>query len=162
VAASNRAGQVYCLPDCRLSPRDLATRLDTDPSVEVTLFLEDGAAVARRDGEELRFTPDEAAGDVALLAGPNALERAWAALHNPRAGDLLVSAAPGYEFSDLGGRNHAGGGSHGSLCLGDSEVPILTVGLGTAPRSVVEVAPAILAHFGVEPPPYARVLARAA
>jgi hypothetical protein len=38
---------------------------------------------------------------------------------------------------------------------------VLTVGLGgAAPRSVVDVAPAVLAHFGVDAPPY--VLRRAA
>ena len=41
--------------------------------------------------------------------------RASAALRNPNAGDVLVSAAPGFEFADLAGRHHAGGGSHGSL-----------------------------------------------
>ena len=52
--------------------------------------------------------------------------------------------------------------SHGSLCAGDSEVPVLTVGLEGEPRSIVDLAPLALAHFGVEPPPYARPLARAA
>jgi hypothetical protein len=162
VGASNRAGQIYRLPGCTADARELAAQLDGDPAVEVALFLEDGEAVARRAGEELRFAPGRARGDATLLEGPDAAERAWAALHNPHAGDVLVSAAAGYEFSDLGGRNHAGGGSHGSLSLGDSEVPMLTIGLESSPRSIVEVAPAILAHFGIEPPPYARTLARAA
>jgi predicted AlkP superfamily pyrophosphatase or phosphodiesterase len=162
VAASNRAAQIYRLPGCRASTRDLAERLDREPAVEVALFLEDGEAVARREREELRFTPDRTSGDKTLLAGPDAAARAWAALHNPRAGDVLVCAASGYEFCDLGGRSHAGGGSHGSLALGDSEVPMLTIGLESSPRSIVDVAPAVLAHFGVEPPPYARDLARAA
>jgi hypothetical protein len=74
----------------------------------------------------------------------------------------VVSAAPGFEFADLAGRHHAGGGSHGSLRLGDSEVPMLTIGLAPAPESIVGVAPAILQHFGVEPPAYARTLSRAA
>ena len=52
---------------------------------------------------------------------------------NPNAGDVLVSAAPGYEFTDLAGRHHAGGGSHGSLLAGDSEVPMLTIGLEPIP-----------------------------
>ena len=34
---------------------------------------------------------------------------------NPNAGEVLVSAAPGWEFADLAGRHHVGGGSHGSL-----------------------------------------------
>jgi len=77
------------------------------------------------------------------------------------AGEVVVSAAAGWEFEDLGGRHHRGGGSHGSLLEGDSVVPILTVGLdAVAPRTVVDVAPAILDHFGVRAPGY--VLDRAA
>ena len=71
-----------------------------------------------------------------------------------------MSAAAGWEFSDLGGRHHQGGGSHGSLLAGDSEVPLLVAGLGELPARVVDVAPAILRHFGVAPPHY--VLDRAA
>ena len=82
-------------------------------------------------------------------------DRAYAALRNPNAGEVLVSAGPGFEFADLGGRHHAGGGSHGSLGAGDSLVPMLTVGLERLPRSIVEIAPAVLEHFGIEPPRYA-------
>ena len=53
--ASNRAGMVYRLPGCRAGARELAERLDGRPAADVVLFLEDGAAVARRDGAELRF-----------------------------------------------------------------------------------------------------------
>ena len=93
---------------------------------------------------------------------PDALARAWAALRNPNAGELLVSAAPGVEFADLAGRHHAGGGSHGSLTAGDSVVPCSTVGVDAVPASIVDVAPAVLAHFGVEAPAYARRAVRAA
>jgi predicted AlkP superfamily pyrophosphatase or phosphodiesterase len=166
VTASNRAGMVYRLPRCRLDPRELAARLDGDASVEVALFREGGAAVARREGEELRFAPSAAgwttSGDDSLLDQPWALERAWRALLNPNAGDLLVSAADGYEFCDLAGRNHAGGGSHGSLAASDSEVPVLLVGVDAVPRSIADLAPLVLEHFGVEPPGYAQPLSRAA
>jgi predicted AlkP superfamily pyrophosphatase or phosphodiesterase len=137
VTASNRAGMVYDLRGGRA--RELALRLDGDPSADVVLFLEDGAVVARRAGAE--------SADV-LDAYPDGAARAEAALRNPNAGDVLVSAAPGYEFTDLAGRHHAGGGSHGSLTAGDSEVPMLAVGLGPAPASVTGVAPLLLAHVG--------------
>jgi hypothetical protein len=160
VAASNRAGQVYRLPLCPEPVRELAERLDGHEAVDVALFLEDGDAVARRRGVELRFRPEgggwRTEGDPAALDHPDGRVRAWAALHNPNAGDVLVSAAEGFEFTDLGGRHHAGGGSHGSLCAGDSEVPMLAVGVHALPGSITEVAPAALAHLGVEPPPYAR------
>jgi type I phosphodiesterase/nucleotide pyrophosphatase len=160
VTASNRAGMVYRLDGCRLDERELAARLDGEPAAEVALFLEDGVAVARRAGGELAFAPTRdggwsMTGDTAILDQPDALARSWAALRNPNAGDVLVSAAPGYEFADLGGRHHAGGGSHGSLEAGDSVVPMLAVGLERLPLSIVDVAPTILEHFGIAPPEYA-------
>jgi len=74
------------------------------------------------------------------------------ALANPNAGELLVSATEGWELADLGGRHHAGGGSHGSLVAGDSLVPVVTVGLETEVRRITDVAPAVLEHFGVAVP----------
>lgn len=159
VAASNRAAQIYALDGCRLDPRQLAAVLDHEASVEVTLFREGSEAVARRQGEELRFAPAAGgwllSGDAGILDHPDALERAWRALANPNAGEVLVSAAAGWEFTDLGGRHHRGGGSHGSLLAGDSEVPLLTVGVDGTARSIVDVASLVLAHFAVEQPPYA-------
>jgi len=165
VAASNRAGQLYAL-DGRRDPAALAALLDGEPSVGVALYREDGVAVARREREELRFRPDrdgwELTGDASILDQPNALERAWCALANPNAGEVLVSAAAGWEFADLGGGHHLGGGSHGSLDAGDSEVPVLTVGLDGEPRSITDLAPLALAALGVPPPAYAAPLGRAA
>jgi predicted AlkP superfamily pyrophosphatase or phosphodiesterase len=141
VTASNRAGMVY-----GADPRALAERLDGHAAVETTLFLEDGRPVARRDGVDVPLHE---------LGYPDAEVRIRAALANPNAGEVLVSAAPGWEFADLGGRHHAGGGSHGSLTAGDSEVPMLVVGLDGPPDSITGVAPAVLSHLGVEVPPYA-------
>jgi hypothetical protein len=157
VTASNRAGMVYRLRDSAPTPRKLAERLDGDEAAETVLFREGDDAFARRDGEEVRIDPGEP-----LFDYPDGGVRAWAALQNPNAGDVIVSAAPGFEFADLAGRHHAGGGSHGSLRRGDSEVPMLTIGLDLQPQSIVEIAPAILQHFGVQPPAYARSLTRAA
>jgi len=166
VTASNRAGMLYRLPSCREDAAELARRLDGSPAAEVVLYREGEEAVARRDGEELRFAPAEdgwsRSGDGAVLDQPDALDRAWAALANPNAGELLVSPPLGVELTDLAGRSHLGGGSHGSLEAGDSEVPILTVGIEAEPRRIVDLAPLALAHFGVEPPAYARRLPDAA
>jgi hypothetical protein len=41
-------------------------------------------------------------------------------------------------------------------------VPILIVGIEGEPRRIVDLAPLALAHFGVEPPAYARRLPDAA
>ena len=168
--ASNRAGHVYLQPGGRLDPRAIATRLDGVPAAAVTLFREGSDAVARRDGEELVFAPFagggfETSGDQTILDQPDALGRVWAALSNPNAGEVIVSAAEGYEFTDLGGGSHVGGGSHGSLVAGDSLVPLLTIGVGgsgslASTPSIVDVAPLVLAHFGVGAPGY--VVERAA
>jgi Type I phosphodiesterase / nucleotide pyrophosphatase len=158
VTASNRAGMIYRRPGCTLDARDIALRLDGEAAAETVLFLEGDEAVARRDGEEARFTGK----DFELFDYPDGAARAWAALRNPNAGDVIVSAAPGFEFADLAGRHHSGGGSHGSLQHGDSAVPMLTVGIDAFPQSIVDIAPLVLEHFGVEPPAYARPLTRAA
>jgi len=140
VCASNRAAQIYLAPDAQVAVAEIARALDGVPSVDVTLRREGDEVVARRDGGD---------GRVAELEHPDAVERARAAIANPNAGDLLVSAAPGWEYADLGGRHHLGGGSHGSLTAGDSTVPILTVGFDAELRRITDVTPAVLQHFGV-------------
>jgi hypothetical protein len=146
VTASNRAGMVYVLPGAPLDARGVAERLAGVDAVDVALFCDEGSAVALRGGEESRIGPED----------DGWRGRAWRALANPNAGDVVVSAAPGVEFADLGGRHHAGGGSHGSLLDGDSLVPMLVIGGAQPPREIAGVAPLVLEHFGVEAPAYAR------
>jgi hypothetical protein len=157
VTASNRAGMVYRLPGCELEARHLAELLDGFEAAETVLFREGDDVFARREGEEVRVERD-----APLYDYPDGGTRAWAAVMNRNAGDVVVSASAGVEFADLAGRHHAGGGSHGSLLRGDSEVPMLTIGLEEQPESIVDVAPTVIRHFGVEPPQYARALSRAA
>jgi hypothetical protein len=136
-------------------------------------------AVVERAGAELRFRPGSAVGDrrgrlwdldgdpAALdgtiedgrfdsLAYPDALGRLWAALHSPHAGDILVSAASGYELVDWGGMTHCPGGSHGSLHADDSLGPLVLCGLepgieGTRDQwAIGDVAGVIAAHFGLD------------
>jgi Type I phosphodiesterase / nucleotide pyrophosphatase len=135
VAASNRAAMLY-----GDDPRALAEALDAEPAVDLALFLENGEVVARRGGEEDPGLLDEYLDGRARVEG---------ALRNPNAGEVIVSAAPGWEFADLAGRNHLGGGSHGSLALADSEVPMLTVGIGEPPSTITGIKGLLLAHFGV-------------
>ncbi len=136
VTASNRAAMLY-----GDDPRRLAEALDGEPAVDVALFLEHGLLVARRDGDE----------DLAILDDyPDGRARAEGALRNPNAGAVLLSAAPGWEFADLGGRQPLGGGSHGALAAADSEVPMLTVGIDApTPASITEIKSLLLAHFGL-------------
>jgi hypothetical protein len=134
--------------------------------------------VVERGGEALRFRPgDELSdprggrwqleGELAVLEAeaeggvlrsatyPDPLARVWSALAAPHSGDFVLSLALGFEAIDWGGGSHVGGGSHGSLHAGDSLGPLLFVGCG--PESAAEreqwtlrdVAPAVLAHFGV-------------
>jgi hypothetical protein len=135
VTASNRAAMVYTA-----DPRRVAESLDAEPAAGIVLFAEDGRVVARRDGDEDPAILDEV---------PDGHARAAAALRNPNSGEVLVSAAPGWEFVDLAGRHHLGGGSHGSLEPEDSEVPILTVGLGDPPASITGLKGLVAGHFGV-------------
>ena len=163
VAASNRYAMVYRLPGSRLDERTLAERLDGRDGVDVVVWREEGAAVARREREELRFAPADGSfrleGDPDVLEAaryPNGVERAWRALACPRAGDVLVSAADGCEFADLGGRAHVGGGSHGSLVAGDSIIPLLAAGFEVSPfgpdPATADLAPLALRHLGIRPP----------
>ena len=106
-SASNRAGAP--LPPARLplDPRAVAARLDGVAAAEVTLFREGGDAVARRDGEELVFAP--ARGRLhAIAATPRSSTTRTRSPRlggapDPNAGEVLVSAAEGHEFADLGG-----------------------------------------------------------
>jgi hypothetical protein len=136
------------------------------------------AAIASGDAE-LRFAPGgdladargatwSVDGDLAAVLGgtvtdgvvrcpayPDALARAWAALECPTAGDVLLSAAPNWEFVDWGGVAHVGGGSHGSLHAVDSLGALLWAGTGPDVRdgreqwALRDVAPMVAEHFGV-------------
>ena len=94
------------------------------------------------------------AGRIETPVYPDGLGRLYSAMCAPHSGDLMVSAALGYECLDWGGAAHIGGGSHGSLRREDSEGPLLFVGCG--PESAGEreqwglqdVAPVIREHFG--------------
>jgi hypothetical protein len=153
--------------------------------VDLTMWRGDGAADEARVRSargELRFSPDgdvedprgrrwSLDGELAALSAtvqdgrflsldyPDALERIWSALTCPTAGDVLLSAAPGYEFVDWGGSDHVGGGSHGSLHRSDSLGTLLWCGTGPASRDVREqwslrdVAPMIREHFGADHDP---------
>ena len=133
VCASNRAGQVYRLPAAATSPRALAERLDGHAAVDVASSSRT-ARPSPRDGEELRFDPTVR---LRRPARRSTTRRARARVGRARATRTPATCssrpAEGCEFTDLGGRHHAGGGSHGSLCAGDSEVPMLAVGIETPP-----------------------------
>jgi hypothetical protein len=172
-----RSAMVYVLDASRrdrLAPR-AAHDLRSVDGVDLTVQRAGGEAVVWSPRGELRFAPgadllDErgegwslegepsaleltvADGRVSSAAYPLALGRLWSALECPTAGDVLVSAAPGYEFVDWGGADHVGGGSHGSLLADDSLGVLLLCGVEAAPRehwSITDATPLVLEHFSI-------------
>jgi hypothetical protein len=176
---SQRSAQVYALlPEGRdaLVPRIVQTALGVE-GVDLVMWrpAPREGAIAAAEGE-LRFAPGgdvvdarggrwSLSGDLGVLgdariedgrlitdAYPDALGRVWAALTCDTSGDVLLSAAPGWEYPDWGGVDHVGGGSHGSLHRSDSLGALVFSGVdGPAPRdgdwSIADIAPLVLGHF---------------
>ena len=171
-----RAAAVYVLAEGKQRERIQAAvrdQLDEIDGVELYAWRDDGRVTVRRDGRELSFAPGsevedlrgnrwDLTGDDGVLATdvyPNPFERLWSALHAPHAGDILISAAEGYETVDWGGVTHCPGGSHGSLRAGDSLGPLLVCGFepGVAERrrqwTLRDVPGLVAEHFGIEAAP---------
>jgi hypothetical protein len=168
VAASNRAAMAYLLPGGAVGAAEVAGRLAELAAADVVAHRDGDWLAARRGDGRLRFRRGSGAtdergngweveGDTDLLDPalyPNALERLEGALLCGTAGDVIVSAAPGWEFADSGGIHHLGGGSHGSLRAEDSFVPLVTAGFPAgeafpALPSITDVQPYVCRHFGV-------------
>jgi hypothetical protein len=187
LADGRRAGEAHAGVRRRLAEIegvDLFAWLATDSGAP--LVREPGStegpaeAVVERGGAELRFSPGtgrpdrrgrrwDLDGDFAALGlelrdgmldsveYPDALSRLWSALTAPHAGEILISAAPGYELVDWGGVTHCPGGSHGSLAAGDSLGPLLLCGFNPGTHleheqwTLRDVAALVLGHFGIEP-----------
>jgi hypothetical protein len=86
---------------------------------------------------------------------PDALARAWAALTCRTSGEVLLSAAPDFEFLDWGRQAHVGGGSHGSLHASDSLGALVIAGMELpAPEpaqwAIRDLARMVLRHFGLD------------
>ncbi len=179
VCPGARSAMVYVLDPARrerMLPR-LTRQLRGIEGVDLTAWREGEDAVVAGVVGELRFRPDGELldgrgqrwmldGDLSVLdltvaAGklefgdyPDALGRLWSALSCSRAGDVLLSATPGYEFVDWGGSHHQDGGSHGSLHSCDSLGVLLTCGVDALPEQPAQphlrdVTPMIAAHFGL-------------
>ena len=169
----------------RASVVALALAID---GVDLVMWLERDAHEVPREGViasqlhgELRFAPGEQLvdprgagwnidGELAVIDGsvqdgrlltpsyPDALARTWAALSCPTSGQVLLSAAPGFEFLDWGRQAHVGGGSHGSLHASDSLGALVLSGVALAEAEIPEqwairdVAPLVLRHFGLDRP----------
>jgi hypothetical protein len=183
LSPAQRSAMIYALDEDR-ADQVLARAIDAVDDLEgvdLRLWLERpgrSQAVVSSGRGELRFAPggdlEDERGDHWSIEGalgalgltvrdgrvrsfeyPAALGRIWSALNCPTAGDLLLSADPGYEFVDWGGADHVGGGSHGSLHRSDSVGALLWCGTGPNTRTVREqwsladVVPLVREHFGV-------------
>ena len=176
VCPAARSAMAYVIDETvreRRVPK-LAADLGALEGVDLVARRSNGEAIVSSGRGELRFAPgnelmDERGerwsveGDrraLALQTGdgrvwsklyPDALGRLWSALECHFSGDVLVSAEPGYEFSDWGGADHVGGGSHGSLHRGDSLGVLVACGLEDLPErehwSLRDVAPLVIRHF---------------
>jgi hypothetical protein len=177
---AQRSGMVYVLNEERrgeLTVRAAAEALRLD-GVDLVMHRSGDEGVIRSERGELRFAPG---GDLSDLRGgswsvegelgvlharvadgmlqtpeyPDALSRSWSALSCSTAGDVLLSAAPGWEFADWGGQDHLDGGSHGSLHRSDSLGALAWCGLGPdsadARRlwSLQDLVPMVREHFGL-------------
>lgn len=179
VCPASRSAQVYVLEDGDRESvaAQVAGDLEGVAGVDVVARLEGGRAVVWTPRGQLTFAPGKGADDprghswdvdgalpaldLSVSGGelsdgvyPDALRRLWSALTCERTGDLLLSAEPGFEFTDWGGADHVGGGSHGSLHECDSLGVLLTCGVGPERRadgaqwSIEDVTPMVLDHFG--------------
>jgi Type I phosphodiesterase / nucleotide pyrophosphatase len=131
------------------------------PSVGELRFRPDGEVHDARDRawsvEGALAVLDAAVGDRRLHAPayPDALARVWSALTCATAGDVLLSAAPGWEFLDWGRQAHVGGGSHGSLHASDSLGALILYGVPLPPQAepaqwaIRDVAALVTGHFGL-------------
>ena len=177
VCPNARSAMVYALDEAgrERTVQRVAHELRRIDGVEITAHRAGGEGVVWSKRGELRFAPDgdledgrgrswSVEGELAALglerkdgrvAGdlyPDALGRLWSAIDCPTAGDVVVSAAPGYEFVDWGGADHVPGGSHGSLGAGDSNGTLVMCGVDAPARdewSIADVTPLILDHFSI-------------
>lgn len=167
--AADAAKVALAVPGVDLAMRRAAAREGVIAGERGTLHFAPGGDLV--DARGRRWSVD---GDLAAISGriedgrlvtpdyPDALGRVWAALTCPTAGDVLLSAGPGYEFVDWGGAWHPGGGSHGSLHRSDSLGALLWCGTepngGDHTRAAHEqwtlrdVLPLVLDHFGLSEP----------
>jgi hypothetical protein len=176
ICPAQRAAMIYVFGPAVLE-RVLARAQRID-GVEHVIWREGDEACVARGGEQLRFAPGEQAADMrgrrwrvsgsfdvldlrltdgvlGSVAFPDALGRVWDATACTAAGEVLLTAAAGAEFTDWGGADHVGGGSHGSLSAGDSHAPLIHCGVDDAPHrsqwSIADVTPLITRHFGLDP-----------
>jgi hypothetical protein len=188
VSPGGRSAMVYLLGDEEQRAQrigDVLERVKSLDGCDLVAWKQNGEACVWSSRGELRFTRgsqfsdrrgeswdvegspvalegEASNGELRTPSYPDALGRIWAALGCDSAGEILISAQPEYEFVDWGGSDHTGGGSHGSLGLGDSSVPLVFLGCGPDLHqnggdmqrewSIADVSAVVLDHFGISQP----------
>jgi hypothetical protein len=175
VAGNGRVGFVYLNADRKRELRGpVARALLAHGGTDQVMWLDDGVchvdtargslrfreaqgygAVVDERGNKWEYEGDlEAVGGVVEEDGirtpeyPLAMWRIMCALSLERMGDVVVTPKLTYEYKDLAGGDHRGGGDHASLHAQDSLVPFLST-LDDPPLrpSTVDVVPHIVRHF---------------
>lgn len=173
---NERMAHLYILKqDKQVLPR-LVELLASDSRIDQVVWKEGACYQVRRGGESgcLRFW---AGGELSDIYGakwriegnpnlvgaqrkgqtlyfdqyPDAFSRLAGCLSAKHAGDIIITARPGYEFVGEGAPEHPGCGSHGSLHRDDSLVPLVVTGVDAklnSPR-LTDLYPLILAEFKI-------------
>jgi hypothetical protein len=180
VSPAQRSAMIYILDEERREEvlRRVVEALAPVEGVDLVIWRAGEEAAVRKGGGELRFAPGgelrdlrgerwsvegelevlgvrERDGELDFGLYPDAFSRIWSALCCRTAGEVLLSAGPGFEFVDWGGVDHVGGGSHGSLHATDSLGVLAWCGTGPADASarrqwtLRDIAPMVCGHFGL-------------
>ena len=173
-AGNGRVGFVYLNTDRKEALLPAVTRaLGDHPGIDQVMWREGDRYVVASERGTVRFSRGDVdavvderdnkwvyEGDLAAVSGvaeggllrtpeyPLAFWRIKEALDLDRTGDVVVTPKLTYEFKDLGGGDHRGGGDHASLHAQDSLVPFMST-LDAPPLhpTTIDVAPHILKHF---------------
>lgn len=175
ICVNERMCHIYLLKGNKQLKRAVLKALSRHPGVDQVAWRENGWCMVRA-GEQRKMSFRPGAGfrdqysqgwdiqgdprvlDLSLSGDrvrygnyPDAMNRLLSILECEQAGDVVLTARPGYEFVDDYSPSHRGCGSHGSLDAGDSLVPLVVSGsdIGLRNPRLQDIAGLIRSHFGL-------------
>jgi len=170
---NERMAHLYILKEDRQTLSTLVELLASDIRIDQVVWKEGVRCQVRRGGESGRLSFWEGGeltdiygarwgyeGDLNLVGGqlkgglllfddyPDAFGRLFSCLGARHAGNIIITARPGFEFGGEGAPEHPGCGSHGSLHRDDSLVPLVVTGAHNlfSPR-LTDLYPLILSEL---------------
>ncbi|AEF94129.1 type I phosphodiesterase/nucleotide pyrophosphatase [Desulfotomaculum nigrificans CO-1-SRB] len=173
ICSNERVAYIYIIRHRPGMRKDIVRHLLTEPRIDQIIWREDqwyhvqqpgknklsfckGDKYTDIYGQSWQITGDPKSLDLQLDGNyitygqyPNALARIADCLDNPHAGDMVITAKPGYLLGGEGAPPFPGAGSHGSLHREDSLVPLIISGTSAKiekPR-LVDVMPFICSLF---------------